>query len=303
MERICSNCKKEYNENFRVCPFCGEKNKKEIDEEKLKALGCPKTYMTESVLATIFCCFPVGIFGIINANKVESFYRKEQYKKAFVASQKARKLFIASLVTGIVVGLSMIIWGIVYVSNQATYINLSEEYISTGPRRERVYVTVNTDGGVWECGKNGWCHIWGVVKKGGDGEGFELVIDENTTGKDRATKIVVSSGWLKKELKIEQKGSASYIKAIPSEIKVGPRGGLICDIDVQTDGLWRVKEVPDFVDIEFEGHNSNKLCINVGCNMDIYSDSEERSGNIVLVADDETVSIPVIQDGWVGCRR
>lgn len=162
MEHICSNCKKKYNVEYGVCPFCGERNDiydedkptsderrdlvsneqqefvedekmkkdEEYDEEKLKALGCPKTYMTESVLATIFCCFPVGIFGIINANKVESFYRKEQYKKAFEASQKARKLFIASIVTGIVVGLSMIIWGIVYVyvSKQATH---NIEYIST----------------------------------------------------------------------------------------------------------------------------------------------------------------------------
>ena len=31
---------------------------------------CPKTWMVESVLATIFCCLPFGIVGIINASKV-----------------------------------------------------------------------------------------------------------------------------------------------------------------------------------------------------------------------------------------
>ncbi|MBR1549164.1 MAG: CD225/dispanin family protein [Bacteroidales bacterium] len=279
MERICNNCKNEYSIEYGVCPFCGEKNdmydkdkstldeyrdlvadeqqdfveddkkkqEEEIDEEKLKEQGCPKTYLMESVLATIFCCFPVGIFGIINANRVESLYRNGQYKKAFESSQKARKLFIASIITGIILGLAMIIWGIVYISNQATYINLSEEYISTGPKEFSRTIDVESDG-KWDVE---FSSPWISASKNKNGKGFLLGIKKNTTGEYRTGWVTISSGSLQARIAVEQNGTATYLTADSTQLRYGQGRVYSQKINVQTDGIeWKIKKRPDFGSIE-----------------------------------------------------
>lgn len=51
----------------------------------------PKTWLLESILATIFCCLPFGIAGIIFASKVESTYHRGNYDEALRLSREARK--------------------------------------------------------------------------------------------------------------------------------------------------------------------------------------------------------------------
>lgn len=52
---------------------------------------CPKTWLTESILATLFCCLPFGVVGIINASKVTTFYANGLVDKARKASADAEK--------------------------------------------------------------------------------------------------------------------------------------------------------------------------------------------------------------------
>lgn len=52
---------------------------------------CPKTWLVESILVTIFCCLPFGIIGIINASKVNSLYSDDQIAEAEAASENAKK--------------------------------------------------------------------------------------------------------------------------------------------------------------------------------------------------------------------
>ena len=52
---------------------------------------CPKTWMTESILVTIFCCLPFGIVGIDNASKVSSLYAQGNYTAAQQASSNAKR--------------------------------------------------------------------------------------------------------------------------------------------------------------------------------------------------------------------
>ncbi|WP_462358335.1 CD225/dispanin family protein [Phocaeicola coprocola] len=52
---------------------------------------CPKTWMTESILVTLFCCLPFGIVGIINASKVSSLYTQGNYAASLQASINAKK--------------------------------------------------------------------------------------------------------------------------------------------------------------------------------------------------------------------
>ena len=52
---------------------------------------CPKTWMAESILVTIFCCLPFGIAGTVFAAKVSSLYAAGQYEEAVEASNNAAK--------------------------------------------------------------------------------------------------------------------------------------------------------------------------------------------------------------------
>ncbi|MBQ6652855.1 MAG: CD225/dispanin family protein [Prevotella sp.] len=52
---------------------------------------CPKTWMVESILVTLFCCLPFGIVGIINASKVSSAHAEGRFADAQRASQDAGK--------------------------------------------------------------------------------------------------------------------------------------------------------------------------------------------------------------------
>lgn len=69
----------------------------------------PKTWLVESILATILCCLPFGIVGIINASKVDSLYAQGLYDESAKASANAKKWTIWAAVVGLIVG---IIYGI-----------------------------------------------------------------------------------------------------------------------------------------------------------------------------------------------
>ena len=52
---------------------------------------CPKTYMTEAILVTLFCCLPFGVVGIIKASQVSSLYAAGNVELAQAASMEAKK--------------------------------------------------------------------------------------------------------------------------------------------------------------------------------------------------------------------
>ncbi len=51
----------------------------------------PKTWLVESILVTCLCCLPLGIIGIVNATKVESYYNNKQYEMAMYYSEQAKR--------------------------------------------------------------------------------------------------------------------------------------------------------------------------------------------------------------------
>jgi len=56
----------------------------------------PKTYLVESILATIFCCLPFGIIGIINAARVENaFYSGDETEAERLSGQALKWVKIA----------------------------------------------------------------------------------------------------------------------------------------------------------------------------------------------------------------
>lgn len=64
----------------------------------------PKTWLVESILATLFCCLPLGIVGIVNATSVESKFQAGDIQGATLASENAKKWTVISIVLGIVGG-------------------------------------------------------------------------------------------------------------------------------------------------------------------------------------------------------
>ncbi len=70
----------------------------------------PKNWLIESILATLFCCLPFGIAGIVNAAKVNDLYKSGDYAGAQNASHNAAKWTRISFF----IGLSVYILWIIY---------------------------------------------------------------------------------------------------------------------------------------------------------------------------------------------
>lgn len=77
---------------------------------------CPKTWMVESILVTVFCCVPFGIVGIVNASKVSSLYALGQYEEAQKASSNAKKWTKIGFFTGLAFGIIYLILCVKYPS-------------------------------------------------------------------------------------------------------------------------------------------------------------------------------------------
>lgn len=63
---------------------------------------CPPTNMVWAVLATVFCCIPFGIVGIIYANKVSKLYLSGDIEGAQKASETGAWWCIAAITIGII---------------------------------------------------------------------------------------------------------------------------------------------------------------------------------------------------------
>lgn len=64
---------------------------------------CPKTWLAESILVTLFCCLPFGIIGIVNASKVSTFFAMGNYEMAQRTSANATKWTKIGFFTGLVI--------------------------------------------------------------------------------------------------------------------------------------------------------------------------------------------------------
>ena len=62
----------------------------------------PKNYLVESILATLFCCWPLGIVAIINSSKVNSEYDKGNYEEAQKKSEEAKKWMKYTIIAGVI---------------------------------------------------------------------------------------------------------------------------------------------------------------------------------------------------------
>lgn len=63
----------------------------------------PKTWLVESILATLFCCIPFGIVGLIYSTQISSYFNHGNYAAAEEASRNAGKWTKIAFFTGIAI--------------------------------------------------------------------------------------------------------------------------------------------------------------------------------------------------------
>jgi hypothetical protein len=63
----------------------------------------PNNHLVPAILTTLFCCLPLGIVSIVFASQVNSKFAMGDYQGAVAASESAKKWWIASLASGVVV--------------------------------------------------------------------------------------------------------------------------------------------------------------------------------------------------------
>lgn len=64
----------------------------------------PPNHLVWSILATLFCCLPLGIVSIIFAAQVNGKWQAGDYAGALDSSQKAKRFAIWAAVLGVIVG-------------------------------------------------------------------------------------------------------------------------------------------------------------------------------------------------------
>lgn len=84
-------------------PTSGSYTSKEDGIPPLK----PANWLWQSIVATILCCIPLGIVGIVFASKVDSLYYNKRYAEAEAASNKAKIWTLVAVAAGIIY---IIIW-------------------------------------------------------------------------------------------------------------------------------------------------------------------------------------------------
>jgi hypothetical protein len=68
--------------------------------------------MVPAILVTLFCCLPLGIVAIINANKVNTMLAAGDYNGAVTASNQARQWTMWAAIAGVA---TWVIFGICWV--------------------------------------------------------------------------------------------------------------------------------------------------------------------------------------------
>lgn len=101
----CPDCGSQVSSEATNCPNCGKPFNKSTETPDSKPENSnelpPKTWLVESILATVLCCLPFGIVGIINAAKVESNWYAGRKEIALKASSDARKWTMIAFYCGI----------------------------------------------------------------------------------------------------------------------------------------------------------------------------------------------------------
>jgi hypothetical protein len=66
--------------------------------------------MALAIISTLLCCWPIGIFAIIKANKVSNLWHQGRKHEAYEAANSAKNLATASMVLGFIISVIYVIY-------------------------------------------------------------------------------------------------------------------------------------------------------------------------------------------------
>lgn len=82
---FCEKCGNQIPEEAKfACPHCNT-----LLEQHANAMNI-KSHLLDAIIATIFCCLPIGIVSIVYATKVSQFVSQGKIAEAQEASKKAK---------------------------------------------------------------------------------------------------------------------------------------------------------------------------------------------------------------------
>jgi len=126
----CANCGKEYEDALAECPHCtggaepadrteAERLARERESEEYTALVHRRwqvnTHLVGAILATVFCCWPLGIIAIVYAAKAEAILTLGEVRQSQAQARKARIWMAVSIVLGLVAFVLKFPLGIIFV--------------------------------------------------------------------------------------------------------------------------------------------------------------------------------------------
>ena len=102
---FCPNCGNEVSEQAIVCLKCGAALGSARTNKNVRPIQTgerpPDNWLVKSILVTVFCCWPFGIAGIVNAAKVDRLFAAGDIEGAEEAAKKAKKWTVATFFIGI----------------------------------------------------------------------------------------------------------------------------------------------------------------------------------------------------------
>lgn len=70
----------------------------------------PNNYLVWSILATVFCCLPLGIVAIVKSSQVSGLWAQGQYAEAQASAESAKKWVKWSVILWVI---GVVVYGIV----------------------------------------------------------------------------------------------------------------------------------------------------------------------------------------------
>ncbi len=98
----CKKCGQNLADGTPRCPICGQiLSEPTSNPTQFAPPVAIKTYLTEAILVTLFCCMPFGVVAIVNAANASGFVGAGRYAEAQQAADNAWKWVKISFIIGL----------------------------------------------------------------------------------------------------------------------------------------------------------------------------------------------------------
>ena len=118
MTRFCTQCGQAVPDNCNFCTKCGAQlgngqpqyqfNFNPNPQPQQPIGPKPKNYLVWSILVTLFCCLPLGIWSIVCSSKVNKEWDRGNYAGAQDESNKAKRWIIISAIIGLIANIAYV---------------------------------------------------------------------------------------------------------------------------------------------------------------------------------------------------